>query len=186
MCRSWDMAPTAAPDGRSALLALETSLRDGRRFELILMDGLMPEMDGFAVAEEIQRRPEIAGATIMMLTSSGRLRETARCRELGISAYLTKPVSQSDLLDRILLALRSAKRVERAAPAPRAFRGETGGRLEILLAEDNPVNQMFARRLLEKWGHSVTLAPNGAEAVRAWEEGEFDVVLMDVQMPEMN
>ncbi len=144
----------------------------------------MPDLDGFDVAAEIGRRPELAGATIMMLSSSGKYGDSARCRALGIAAYLTKPVSQSDLLDSICSHSRTGAR----RPAPRRWPSRSpapSGCARILLAEDNIVNQRVAQGLLTRRGHTVTVVNNGREALAALETRRFDLVLMDVQMPEM-
>jgi CheY-like chemotaxis protein/HPt (histidine-containing phosphotransfer) domain-containing protein len=143
-------------------------------------------MDGFALAEQIKSAPELATATIMMLSSADRQSDAARCRALGVACYLVKPIKQSDLLDAILTML--AATPERP-PAPRAVPSrpvESGRSLRILLAEDVVVNQMLAVRLLEKHGHTVVVANNGREALAALERERFDLVLMDVQMPEMD
>ena len=182
----WGMQPVAVDSGRAAIDALADAKSAGRPFALVLLDANMPDLDGFAVAEEIGRRPELADATIMMLTSSGEYGDTSRCRELGIAAYLVKPVRQLDLAEAIARAM-SAPAVAPAAPnvvplpvIQRSFR-----RMHVLLAEDNIVNQRVAVRLLTKRGHHVTVASNGREALEAIERTAFDVVLMDVQMPEM-
>jgi len=151
---------------------------------------MMPGMDGFEVAEQIQRAGGLAEATILMLSSADRKGDAGRYHELGIARYLTKPVKQSELLDAILMAFGGRRRdgvpVEsvpaRTVPPVNA----EAGPLRILLAEDNAVNQRLAIRLLEKQGHRVALANNGREAVEAVLRQTFDVVLMDVQMPEMN
>jgi CheY-like chemotaxis protein/HPt (histidine-containing phosphotransfer) domain-containing protein len=126
----------------------------------------------------------------MMLTSAGQPGDGARCRELGISAYLTKPIRQSDLLDAIITVI--GKSPGKAEPVPLVTRHslrETQRNFHILLAEDNAVNQTLAVRLLEKHGHTVVVTGNGREALAAFEKsfpGEFDAILMDVQMPEMD
>jgi two-component system, sensor histidine kinase and response regulator len=148
----------------------------------------MPEMDGFALAGCIRRNPEWGSATIMMLSSAGQRGDAKRRREIGVAAYLTKPVRQSELLDAILTAL-GTRQIKEASPAALATRHslrETNNRLRILLAEDNAVNRLLAVRLLEKRGHAVTVAGNGKEALAALEKQPFDLVLMDVQMPEMD
>jgi two-component system sensor histidine kinase/response regulator len=150
----------------------------------------MPDMDGFTLAERIKERPELAGATIMMLTSAGQRGDAARCRKLGIAVYLIKPIRQSELLEAILLALgRPCRRGERPAVVTRHSLREARRKLRVLVAEDNLVNQELAVRLLEKHGHTVAVARNGRETLEALGKataGGFDVVLMDVQMPEMN
>jgi CheY-like chemotaxis protein len=145
-------------------------------------------MNGFALVERIRQNPELAGATIMMLTSVGERGDRARCRELGVKAYLTKPIRQSALRQAILSAM-SIAADQKAQPTLIAHQSllEAKHGLRILLAEDNAVNQVLARRLLEKMGHTVVVVNNGLEAVKAILETEsFDAALMDVQMPEMD
>ena len=141
----------------------------------------------FDLAEQIKQHPELARAAIMMLSSAGQRGDAARCRELGIAAYLTKPIKQSDLLDAILTALQasSAGTHEPALQPPYPWPAGRRG-LHILLAEDNTVNQRLAVRILEKWGHTVMVVGNGKEALAASERAAFDLILMDVQMPEMD
>jgi CheY-like chemotaxis protein len=172
--------------GWAALAAIEAARRSGRPFQLILLDGQMPEMDGFALASRIQHNPDLMGATLMMLTSADSTGDAQRCRELGISSYLVKPIRQSDLLETIRRVLEPPEEAEPDAPAPRQEIAPLGEGLQILLAEDNLVNQKLALRLLEKRGHRVTVAGTGKAALLELESGAFDVILMDVQMPEMD
>ncbi len=188
MLRNWRLCPRGAAGGAAALDELRRAAAAGAPYPLVLLDVMMPEVDGFAVAEEIRRRPELTGATVLMLSSSDRRGDVARCRELGLARYLIKPVKQSELLDAILAALgpsaREAAPVPPAEPQP-AKPGAAARPLRVLLAEDNAVNQRLAIRLLEKRGHTVVVAGNGREAVEALAREAFDVVLMDVQMPVM-
>ncbi len=180
--KQWNMKPTMADGGAPALAALDRAKNVGEPFALVILDVQMPGMDGFELAEAIKARPELTGATIMMLTSGGRPGDAARCRELGIAAYMTKPVRQADLRRAIQMALGSAPREQGETLA--AAEGSDAVRpLRILLAEDNPVNQKLAIRLLEKRGHWITVANNGREALELWERDPFDMILMDVQMP---
>jgi PAS domain S-box-containing protein len=187
MVAHWYMRPTAVDGGCVALSALEQARQASDPFPLIIVDAQMPEMDGFTLIERIQQRPELAGATIMMLTSAGQAGDAARCRRLGVAAYLTKPIKQSELLEAILVALGAAARKQAQAPlvTQHSLR-ESRQRLRILVAEDNAVNQALAARLLEKRGHTVAVAANGREVLAALEKETFDLVLMDVQMPEMD
>ncbi|HEX5271022.1 MAG TPA: response regulator, partial [Gemmataceae bacterium] len=183
--RHWQMKVTAVDGARPALAALGRAGAAGEPFALVLIDGHMPDMDGFALAERIQEAPQTPGTTLVMLTSGGQPGDVARCRELGIASYLMKPIKQSDLLRAIGSALRLTAQVE-----PRTGLGSATGRvsrrpLHVLLAEDNLVNQRLAVRLLEKAGHTSVIAGNGREALTALERGRFDLVLMDVEMPEM-
>jgi len=159
----------------------------GRVFPLILLDAQMPEMDGFALAESIKRNPDWRAATVMMLSSVGHRGDAMRCRELGIAAYLTKPVRPSELLDAILTALGTRTRGDIPGTlVTRHSLREDRSHLRVLLAEDNAVNQLVALRVLEKQGHVVTVAANGRKALEALEKETYDVVLMDIQMPEMD
>jgi len=184
---NWHTNPTAVDSGVKAIIALKEGQGIGRTFPLILLDAQMPEMDGFALAEAIKRNPDWRAATIMMLSSAGERGDAMRCRELGVAAYLTKPVQQAELLDAILIALGTRAKTE--APLSLVTRHslrETRVRLQILLVEDNAVNQLVALRLLEKYGHTVTVASNGRKALASWDEQPYDLILMDVQMAEMN
>jgi PAS domain S-box-containing protein len=190
MLQRWQMKPTLAASGTRALQCLEEARDQGEMFPLVLLDARMPEMDGFTLAEKIKENPGLAGATIMMLTSDGHRGDAARCVELGISAYLTKPVRQSDLLDAITTVLARSPGNDTAIPlVTRHTLRESRRRLTILLAEDNAVNRTFAERLLEKKGYTVISVAGGQEAIAVLNEpnyGGFDMVLMDVQMPGMD
>jgi CheY-like chemotaxis protein/HPt (histidine-containing phosphotransfer) domain-containing protein len=164
--------------------------KEGRPFPLMVLDGQMPELDGFAVASEIQKDPQLAQTAVMMLTSAGRRGDGAHSREMGIAAYLVKPVRGSELLEAIHRVLANPSSAGGRSPAiVRDAPRDTPQQLRILLAEDNPVNRLVAVRLLEKRGHSITLAVNGREVLAALDNtasGRFDVVLMDIQMPHMD
>jgi CheY-like chemotaxis protein len=184
---NWGMRPTLVDGGIAALHAMERSKADGKPFGLALLDFQMPDMDGFQVAARIQERVELGATTIMMLSSVGQRGDAARCKELGVAAYLTKPVRQSVLLDAILAVLTNpGRRGEPAALVTRHSVRESQRPMRILLAEDNAVNQLVALRILEKRGHTVVVAVDGREAVAAVEREAFDVILMDVQMPELD
>jgi PAS domain S-box-containing protein len=185
---SWRMKPTAVAGGRQALVELRRAASIGEPYPVVLLDSQMPEMDGFALAEQIRTQPELVGATIMMLVSSDRQGSVERCREAGISACLMKPLKQSELLNTILDLLSTKERRPARAPgepSEAAVASVTERRLRILLAEDNTVNQRLAVRILEKRGHSVVVACNGKEALAVLEREPFDLVLMDLEMPEM-
>jgi signal transduction histidine kinase/DNA-binding response OmpR family regulator len=182
----WHMRPTTVDGGAAALGCLMHASADGTPFPLVLIDVQMPEIDGFALVERIKRTPEVAGATVMMLSSADLNGEMARCRELGVAAYLTKPIRPAELLDAMLLALGSLPGAESCGAVPEASTDPPLHGVRVLLAEDNGVNQRLAARLLEKRGHKVTVANNGREALAAFEKDAFDVVVMDVQMPEMD
>ena len=186
----WGARPSTASDGPSALAALRSAEADGLPFSVALIDGMMPEMDGFELAERIAGQ-SVETPALIMLTSGGLSGERARARSLGIAAYLTKPVRQSDLLDALMGLLRGADEERAGAPA-----GDSGPALEpfghpataprILLAEDHPVNQKVAVCLLRGMGYDATVVADGRQATEAWEAGDFDLILMDVQMPVMD
>src|SRR5271163_2437020 len=180
----WGMKPTAVGGGAAALQALELACGIAKPFPLVVLDGQMPEMDGFTLAERIKKMPQLAGAVLMMLTSGAHLGDAARCRELGISAYLLKPVSQGELLQAIGSVLNLPAQ-EKAPLVTRHSLRETNHRSRVLLAEDNAVNQTLAVRLLTRRGFTVVTATNGREALARLERESFDIVLMDIQMPEM-
>jgi CheY-like chemotaxis protein len=187
--RRWKMIPSEADGGKRALALLEQSKQARNPYAVILVDSQMLEIDGFAVAEFVKRDPELAGAVILMLTSGGQPGDALRCRQLGISAYLMKPVKQSELLAAILLALGAPSGPSSQPLVTRHSLREEQRKLHILLAEDNPVNQALVMRLLEKRGHTVEVAGNGRKALEALERASttrFDLILMDMLMPEMD
>jgi len=183
---NWRMRPVTVESGAAALADLEKSLRDDRPFAVVLLDGHMPDMDGFTVAECIYRDERYAGLKIVMLTSAARPEDVARCRKLDISAYLTKPIKQSELFDVIISAIGEPMTERPIAPKGRK-KGRSARRpLTVLIAEDNQVNQLVAIRTFEKLGHRATVVNNGREALAAVQSGKFDLIAMDVQMPEMD
>jgi PAS domain S-box-containing protein len=188
MLARWGMNATSAATAEDALLALGEAEAEGRPFRLLLTDTNMPSMNGFEFLESIRGKPELSSTSLIMLTSSGQKGDAARCKQLGVAAYLTKPVRQAELREAIAGAL--ALQQQGAAPlitrhSPRNGR-EPEQALRILVAEDTAVNQRLIMRLLEKRGHRVTLAQNGREALEALAKADFDLVFMDVQMPEMD
>jgi PAS domain S-box-containing protein len=184
---NWQMLPTAVESGRAALDEMTRAAAAGRPFSLVLLDAHMPEMDGFTVAAAIRRTPEIADVTIMMLSSADEHIYAERLRTLRLAAYLTKPIKLSALRTAIVQLLEPSIAAESVAPPNREAAAATEGRpLRVLLVEDTLINQRLAVALLAKRGHTTELAVNGKEALLALEQRQFDVVLMDVQMPEMN
>jgi CheY-like chemotaxis protein len=181
------MSPIVVETGKAALKELEKSIESGEPFKLILTDTVMPEMDGFTLVEQMRRNPRLEGGTIVMLTSLGQRGDAARCRQLGVAAYLTKPVGESELLETIerVLCKPSQEAMTPVLLTKHSLRESRQG-LRILLAEDNRVNQQLAVRLLQKRGHDVVVAEHGREVLAKLESHHFDLVLMDVQMPEMD
>jgi PAS domain S-box-containing protein len=183
---NWRMRPTVVDGGHAAIEALTTAARQGQPFSLVLLDANMPEVDGFAVAERVSQCPELAGATIMMLSSSGLEGDVSRCQALGIAAYLTKPIKASDLLAAICRALDRTPAAMPDSVHTKSAKPSAPARLaRVLVAEDNIVNQRVALGLLSRRGHNVTVVNNGREALDTLATHTFDLVLMDVQMPEM-
>ncbi|HZY63989.1 MAG TPA: response regulator [Edaphobacter sp.] len=185
----WGMNATSVSDADKALTALTTALEANEPYGLILTDMHMPKTDGFGLVQQIKQRPALCASTIMMLTSGGQRGDAARCGELGISAYLVKPVRQAELreaISRVLTPKEQIGAVPMITQSVLESDRDPQKTLHILLAEDNPVNQKLATRLLEKRGHKVVLAANGKQALSALEKSDFDLVLMDVQMPEMD
>ena len=186
MFRNWGMKPTAVAGGVAALAALKAAAAGGRPIPLVLLDVQMPEMDGFTVAELIRQEPMLDGTLLVLLTSSGQMGDGARCRQLQVSGYLTKPVTGADLAEVVRSVLGGARGAEPRLVTRHSLR-EGQARYHVLLAEDNEVNRMLAAKLLTKRGHTYVAVNDGREAVAALGAGgTFDVVLMDVQMPVMD
>lgn len=178
---AWKMDASVAEGGASAISMLGLARKFKQPFDLILLDAVMPGMDGFAVAEQLRARAELSSTAVMMLSSAFRSGDIARCEQLGIRAFLTKPVTQEELLDAILQAVSPAEAASSEADAtvaPASIR-----KLRILLVEDNAVNRAVALGILSKRGHETEIAVSGGEAVERAVAREFDVILMDVQMP---
>jgi two-component system, sensor histidine kinase and response regulator len=187
MLVNWHMRVSVVDGGQAALAAMILNHKAGSPFRLVLLDAHMPEMDGFAVAEKIRQNPELATVPIMMMTSNDQRGDAERCRKLGVASHVTKPVTQSIVLDAIMATLGSAVTTqELSAPSMDIAMKETPNSLHILLAEDNVINQKLAVHLLKKRGHSVVIASNGRATIAALEKEKFDLLLMDIQMPEMN
>jgi len=169
--------------GAEALDLLHRAHAENRPFQLAIVDALMPAMDGFMLTEGMNHDPDLTRPVIMMLSSSDLQSDIPRCRRLGIACHVVKPVSRAELRESMLRALGSTPPAQpsRQDEVPESLR-----QLSILLAEDNPMNQKLATRLLEKRGHKITSVSNGREALEAFEQARFDLILMDVQMPVMD
>ena len=184
--KSWGMRPTTVESGNAALDAIQTASDSESPFRLAVIDGSMPGMDGFELVERIRKNPVLSNTIIMMLTSAGQRGEGERCRKLGIGAYLLKPIRSSELQATILLVLGRGAGIASRELVTRHDSRLQVRKLRILLAEDNPVNQKVGVKMLEKMGHQPTVARNGREALAALETASYDLVFMDVQMPEMD
>jgi len=189
MLKRWEMKPVSVEGGEQALIALSAAHEREEPYGLVLTDMHMPKMDGFSLIERIRQKPELLTATIMMLTSAGHRGDAARCQELGVAAYLLKPIRQSELREAIARVL-GAREQKGAIPLITRYSlqdaRDPAASLHVLVAEDNPVNQRLATRLLEKRGHRIVVVANGLEALAAVDKENFDLILMDVQMPEMD
>ena len=180
---AWGMSVDSVDSGQAALSYLHRLLQQEQRLPLLVTDVNMPEMDGFALSEEIRADPALRNIKIIMLTSRGS-GDYARYAELGVIAHLIKPVKQSELFDAVAAATGAIV----ASTAAEGGEAESSGlsSLRVLLAEDGVANQKLAVGVLEKWGHAVTVANDGKEAVDYWAKEDFDLILMDIQMPEMD
>ena len=184
MTRRWGMQPDEADSAATGLLKLEEAAARGWSYGLILLDEQMPAMNGLEMIERIRSHHSFHGATILMLTSSDQSSSAAHCRKLGVETYLTKPLKAGELLDSIRRAV--GARPPAAARSSPVRSLPSGRSLSVLVAEDNFVNQKVTVAILQKLGHSAIVAADGAEAVSKWRDGNIDVILMDVQMPEVD
>ena len=183
MLCGWGMVPQAAASGEEALLCLRDAQAKGRPFPLVLVDAHMPGMDGFALADRLPKEPSARPAVVMMLASGDRPGDITRCEAAGVAGYVLKPVKHSELLNAIAAALGTAARDRQPVPADQAAAPRP---LRILVAEDSAVNQKLIAGLLERQGHRLVMVASGQEAVEAYRREAFDLVLMDIQMPEMD
>jgi CheY-like chemotaxis protein len=182
-----NMKPTAVESGREALAVMDVASANGEPFALVLTDYMMPEMDGFELAKNISDGPYAATTRIIMLTSVGERGHAVRCTQSGIVAYLPKPIKEEDLFEAISRTLEQPiTGVALPSLITRHSLSESKHSMNILLVEDNKINQVLAVKLLEKWGHLVTISGNGNEALIALEKQNFDLILMDVEMPGMD
>jgi signal transduction histidine kinase/CheY-like chemotaxis protein len=188
MLLQWKMFPELADSGREALSMLHRAVAEKRPYPLVIVDRHMPEMDGFTLLEKIHAEPVLGSTAIMMLTSGDQPEDPRRCQQLGVAGYAIKPVSRQELLRLVLKTLGEVHgEQEPAAPVPLSVvKPLAPFQISILLAEDNVFNQKVALGLLGRMGHQVTLANNGEEAVALFAANSFDLVLMDIQMPEMD
>jgi two-component system sensor histidine kinase/response regulator len=189
MLTRWGMRTTLVSGGEQALVQVFAALKEQDPYALVLTDMHMPKMNGFTLIERLRQIPELATATIMMLTSAGHQGDASRCKDLEVAAYLLKPIRQAELREAITRVLGARKQKDLAPLITRfslAASQAPAITLRVLLAEDNAVNRMLATRILEKKGHTVVATVNGIEALAALKDCQFDLVLMDVQMPEMD
>ena len=190
MLRNWGLVPICAASAKQALVHLRAADQAHEPFTIVLADLHMPDSDGFMLADAIRKEPNFASTLILMLTSGDRQGDLAKSQQLGISAYLVKPIKQSELFNALVATLGVNAPEDHPSRQPSVAGLSELPPLRILLAEDSIPNQKLAVGLLTKWGHAVTVANNGQEAVQLWltppDSSPFDVILMDVQMPEMD
>ena len=189
MVRRWGMEGDSVESAEAAWSRIESASLDGRDYHVLLSDVVMPGQDGFALIERLATRPDLRAPVVVMLTSTATREDLARCRTLGVAAQLTKPVRRDELksiLERALGNSRSQHAGQRTSAAPRPQPMNSGRGLRVLVAEDNVVNQRLMERVLQRRGHSVTIAGDGLAAVQAYERDAFDLILMDMQMPELD
>jgi two-component system, sensor histidine kinase and response regulator len=182
---SWRMIPYLADSADNALMLMQEAKTKAQPFAFVLIDGRMPKTDGFTLAQQITETPALAGATLMMLTSSDQKEERDRCQHMGLSGFMLKPIRPSELLTALLKA--RGKVVEETRKSKTPFAQKSRCVLRLLVAEDNAVNQKLAVRFLQKWGHETVVATNGKEAYESFlHNGPFDAILMDIEMPVMD
>ena len=183
--KTWKMQPVLAESGPDGLIELNRAVTEGHPYRLALIDCMMPEMDGFELARIVLNQPSLRDCRVVMISSAAAMDDHHKCRELGIARYMTKPIIQSELLETIL-ELSDESLLSRDSSMPADDQPPITAPLRILLAEDGVVNQQVATELLKKHQHQVVVAENGREAAEAFTREPFDLVLMDVQMPEMD
>jgi two-component system sensor histidine kinase/response regulator len=190
--RGWQMEPAAVGDGLAALDALWDAVSLGRPYALVLLDARMPDTDGLALAAKIRKRAELSATRLILLTSGDRPGDLARSRELRVNAHLLKPVQQDELLETIYRVMSRGDGNVPPAAGPVAERGRprapapAARPLRVLVAEDNEFSAQLLEQLLGRGGHRVRLATNGREALALAAEEDFDLLLLDVHMPELD
>ncbi|WP_144057691.1 PAS domain-containing hybrid sensor histidine kinase/response regulator [Novipirellula maiorica] len=188
---NWGLQPMAVSNAKDALQRVRSEVENGTPFHLVISDVNMPETDGFDFVESLRHDRELAGTTVMLLTSAIRSGDAIRCDQLNVATHLMKPVKQSELL-RAISHVVGRQSIESSSPESDTVGSATAAdsssldSMRVLLAEDSLVNQKVALGLMRKWGHCVTIAQNGIEAVQMSGSQEFDLILMDVEMPEMD
>lgn len=184
--RAWGMVPTEAPDGAVALQKLEQSVSQGEPYRLVILDMQMPEMDGLAVGAAIRRDARFKALPLIMMSSLGQESDVAHSRQLGFAAYLVKPVRQSNLLDTVHRTLSQEQAARRSTSERSTIPKVSRQGVRVLVAEDNAVNQQVALGILRRMGVHAEAVASGIEAIEALKQAPYDIVLMDVQMPEMD
>jgi CheY-like chemotaxis protein len=182
----WQMSPTVVADGLTALDVLWRDGAAGRPFALMLLDARIPGTDALALVEKIRQSPELSAIRLILMTSDDHFRDIARFRELGVAAHLMKPIHEGELLETIYRAMGRPRPApeDRPASGTPAVPNGPDRRLHVLVAEDAPFNQQLIEHLLRRWGHDVRVVADGRAALDALKEGAFDLMILDVHMPE--
>jgi len=187
---SWNCQHSSVASGQDALSALRRGQDTGAPFDLAIVDYMMPKMDGEALGRSIKNDPDLRNTVLVMLSSWGKHGDAPRMKEIGFAAYLTKPIKRAQLFDCLFTLLseytNKPESVRKSEAAASEVFVNTRSTVRILVVEDNPTNQKLALRLLEKVGCPADVAANGKEAIEALKKLQYDLVLMDVQMPEMD
>ena len=186
LLKSWGLKPILVDGAEKALVEMRRAQASGTPFPLALLDSKMPEVDGFQLVERIKVDPAFDGVTIMMLSSSDVSGEIKLCKALNVARYLRKPIKQSELFNEIVSALGLAQAVRLSTENRAGIASSPPRILNILVAEDHPINQTLMVEILKERGHAFSIANNGLEVLKMLEQQTFDVILMDGQMPEMD
>ncbi len=189
--KSWQCDPKVVSTGKAALAQLIRGAREGKPYDLLISDMMMPEMDGMELARLIKKNKDLDSTRIIMLTSCGIQGDGAKIKEIGLDGYFSKPIKQSDLYNAIISVFGIAKGKQGDHPKKqiitrhilKEFKKQN---IRILLAEDNRINQKVALHQLSKFGYQADIAVTGKEVINALEKQSYDLILMDVQMPEMD
>ncbi len=180
---AWGLSPVLVGSGQEAMQEISRALKSGQGYRLAILDCMMPEMDGFGLAKWIRGQFDVTQMRLIILSSAARVGDSERCERVGVSRYLTKPVIQSELLDAVLQVMNDGQVIE-SIPEPSKIVACRS--LRVLLAEDGLANRIVAKGLLEAGGHQVTIAVDGRAAIQCWETDEFDLILMDMHMPDVD
>ena len=180
---AWGLRPVLVASGHEAMKEIMRAAESGETYRLAILDCMMPELDGFGLAKWIREQFDVSQTRLIILSSAARIGDSERCERVGVSRYLTKPVIQSELLDAVLQVMHDGQIVD---SIPELSKLVACRALRVLLAEDGLANRIVAKGLLEAGGHEVTVATDGRAAIQCWETDDFDLILMDMHMPDVD